>query len=121
MTDDNRQSCAHIIAWDNTALEMQAKKVHPKNGFFWGKPQVARLKWKCTGTPTTVNKHNYPTEYSMCDKQEKWHTQCNCIVIITVKRADDWAQAELEVKRGFVNIFGIDSSQSQEDPSSPPP
>jgi hypothetical protein len=35
---------AALAAWDNTALEMMEKKVHPKNGLFWGKPQVVQLK-----------------------------------------------------------------------------
>ncbi len=89
MKDDYHESCIRVITWDNTAQEMQAKKVHSKNGLFWGKPQVVRLKRKCTGMPTAVNKHNYSMEYSVCDQQEKWHMQCNCIMIIIVKRAED--------------------------------
>ncbi len=121
MKDDYHKRCVRVIAWDDTAQEMQAKKVHSKNGPVWGKPQVVQLKWKCTGMPTAVKKHNYLMEYSMCDKQEKWHTKCDCIVIVTVKRAEDWDKAELEVKSSFVNLFGIDSNQSKDDPPSPPP
>jgi hypothetical protein len=40
---------------------MQAKKVHLKI-FFWGDPQVVQLRWKCTGTPTAINKQNYLTD-----------------------------------------------------------
>ena len=43
-----RKSSSRVVAWDNTALEMQAKNVHPMNGLIWGKPQVVRLKWKGT-------------------------------------------------------------------------
>jgi hypothetical protein len=56
------KSSAGIVAWDNTALEMQAKNVPSTNGLYWGDPQVVRLRWKCMGTPTTVNNHDYPTE-----------------------------------------------------------
>jgi hypothetical protein len=55
------ESSSRVVAWDDTALAMQAKNVRPVNGLFWGEPQVARLRWKCTGTPTAVNKHDYPT------------------------------------------------------------
>ncbi len=37
---------ARIIALDNTVQEMEGKKVYPQNGLYWGKPQVAQLKWK---------------------------------------------------------------------------
>jgi hypothetical protein len=89
MKDDHCESCACIIPLDDMALEMQTKKVHPKNEFFWGKLQVVRLKWKCMGTPTAINKHNFLPKCSVCGKRGKWHTQCDCIVIITVKRAKD--------------------------------
>jgi hypothetical protein len=59
MKNDYRKSCSLVIAWDNTVQEMEAKKVHSKNGLFRGKPQVAQLKWNCTGTPTATNKHDY--------------------------------------------------------------
>ncbi len=39
-----RSSC--VVAWDNMALEMQAKNVRPVNGLFWGKQQVVLLRWK---------------------------------------------------------------------------
>ncbi len=94
MKDDYRESCARVIAWDNMAQEMETKKVHSKNGLFWGKPQVAWLKWKCTGMPNAVNKHNYLTEYRVCDKHGKWCTQCNCIIIITVQSAKNIVKVE---------------------------
>ncbi len=31
--------------------------------------QVVRLRWKCTGTPTAVNKHDYLTEYKVRDRR----------------------------------------------------
>jgi hypothetical protein len=42
-----RSSC--VFAWDDMALEMQAKNVRLVNGLFWGEPQVVQLRWKCTG------------------------------------------------------------------------
>ena len=74
---------------------------------------------KCTGTPTTCNKHDYPAEYRVKDKYSKWHTQCNSIVIITVEKAKR-AKAELEVESSFVDLFGLDSSQSQRSDAGPP-
>ncbi len=62
MGTEYRESSSRVVAWDDMALEMQAKNVHPVNGLCWGEPQVVRLRWKCTG-PTRVNKHDYPTEY----------------------------------------------------------
>jgi hypothetical protein len=103
---------------------MQAKNVRPVNGLFWGKPQVVRLRWKCTGTPTAVNKHDYPTEYRVKDKRGEWHVQCDCIVLVTVRKAEERSQAELEVVTSYVDLFGIDSSQESQrsdDPPSPPP
>ena len=95
--------------------------MRPMNGLFWGEPQVMRLRWKCTCTPTAVNKHNYPTEYRVKDKRSEWHVQCNCIVRVTVKKAEERTQAELEVATSYVDLFGTDSSQSQrsDDPPSP--
>jgi hypothetical protein len=124
MGAEYRESSSRVVAWDDTALEMQAKNVRPVNGLFWGEPQVARLKWKCTGTPTAVNKHDYPTEYKVRDKRGEWHVQCDCIVIVTVRKAEERTQAELEVATSYMDLFGIDSSQSQrsdDPPPSPPP
>jgi hypothetical protein len=122
MGAEYRESSSRVIAWDDTALAMQAKNVHPVNGLFWGELQVARLMWKCTGTPTAVNKHDYPTEYRVKDKRGEWHVQCDCIVIVTVRKAEERTQVELEVATSYVDLFRIDSSQSQrsDDPPSPP-
>jgi hypothetical protein len=108
--------------WDDTALEMQVKNVCPVNGLFWGEPHVVRLRWKCMGTPTAVNKHDYLTEYKVRDKRGVWHVQCDCIVIMTVKKAEERTQAELEVATSYVDLFGIiDSSQSQRSDDTPSP
>ncbi len=121
MGTEYRESSTRLVAWDDTVLEMQAKNVHPVNGLFWGEPQVVRLRWKCTGTPTRVDKHDYPTEYRVKDKQGEWHVQCNCIVIVRVRKAEERTQAEVEVATSYINLYGIDSSQSQrDDPPSPP-
>ena len=124
MGAEYRESSSRVVACEDTALEMQAKNVRPVKGLFWGEPQVARLKWKCTGTPTAVNKHDYPTEYKVRDKRGVWHVQCDCIVIVTVRKAEERTQAELEVATSYMDLFGVDSSQSQrsdDPPPSPPP
>ena len=124
MGEEYRESSARVVAWDDTALEMQQKQVRPKNGLFWGETQVVRLRWKCTGTPTAVNKHDYPTEYKVKDKKGEWHVQCDCIVLVTVKKAEERTQAEVEVESRYADLFGTDSSQESQrsdDPPSPPP
>ena len=119
-----RECSARIIAWDDTVLEMQHKKVRPrKNGLFWGETLVVRLRWKCTGTPTHVDKHDYSAEYRVKGKKGKGHVQCDCIVLMTVKKVEERMQSEVEVESNYVDLFGIGSSQSQrsDDPQSPPP
>jgi hypothetical protein len=37
-----RKSSSRLVAWDDKALEMQAKNVRPVNGLFWGELQVVR-------------------------------------------------------------------------------
>jgi hypothetical protein len=73
---------------------------------------------------TAVNKHDYPTEYKVRDRWGEWHVQCNCIVIVTVRTAEQRTQAELEVSTSYTDLFGIDSNSSQsqrsDDPPSPP-
>ncbi len=124
MGTEYRESSARVVAWDNTALEMQRQNVSPLNGLFWGERQVVRLWWKCTSTPTNVKRHDYLAEYKVRDKRGDWHVQCNCIVLVTVRKAEELMQAELEVESSYMDLFGVDSSQSQSqrsDPSSPPP
>ena len=122
MGAEYRESSSRIVACDNMALEMQEKNVRPVNGLFWGKPQVVRLRCKCMGTPTAVNKHDYPKEYRVKDKRGEWHVQCDCIMLVTVKKAEERMQVKLEVETSYVNLFEINSSQSQrsDDPPSPP-
>ncbi len=47
--------------------------------------------------------------------------QCNCIVLITVQSAENQIRGELEVKSSFINLFGVNNSQSQDNPPTPPP
>jgi len=50
--------------------------------------------------------------------------QCDCIVLVTVvRKAEEQTQAELEVESSRMDLFGMDSSQSQRNdgPPSPPP
>ncbi len=83
---------------------------------------MAYLKWKCTGTPIAVVKLDYPRPSAYCVKMRgEWHTQCDCIVLITVQSAENRVVSALEVKSGFVDLFGVYSSQSQDDPPTPPP
>jgi hypothetical protein len=88
MKDNYHKGSPHIIAWDAMVQEKEAKKVHSKNGLFWGMPQVGYLRWKCMGTPIAIDKLDYQTQYcvKICGE---WHVQCNCIVLITVQSAEN--------------------------------
>ena len=97
---------------------MRDKNVRSKQGLFGGTPMVMHLKWKCTGTPI-VNVKDYPTSYKVKDEFGEVHTQCNCIVLITIKKAEEWIKEAIEEERGFVNLFS-NSSQSQMSGYSPP-
>ncbi len=107
--DNYHKSCARVIAWDDTEQEMEAKKVHSKHGMLWGTPQVAYLRWKCTGTPIAIDKHNYLTEYRVRIRGVR-HVQCNCIMLITVQSAENRVRGELEVKIRYFDLFGVDSN-----------
>ena len=45
--------------------------------------------------------------------------QCNCMVIVIVKKAEERAQVEVEVESSYVDPFGIDRSQSQKSDDPP--
>jgi hypothetical protein len=120
MGEQYHEGHARVIAWDDTVQEMKGKKVYPKNGLYWGSPQVAYLKWKCTGMLIATNKLDYQTSYGVKIRGE-WHVQCDCIVLITVQSAENRVANELEVKSGYVDLFGVNSSQSQDNPPTPPP
>ena len=47
--------------------------------------------------PTAVNKHDNSTKYKVKDRHGEKHMQCDCIVLIIVKKADERPKAELEV------------------------
>ncbi len=120
MKDNYHEGSACVIAWDDMVQEMEGKKVHPKHGLFWGKPQVVYLKWKCTGTFIVIDKLNYHMPYWVKILGE-WHMQCDCIVLITVQSANNQICSELEIKSGYVDLFGVNSSQSQDNPPTPLP
>jgi uncharacterized membrane protein YgcG len=72
--------------------------------------------------PAMMILYDYTTEYRVKDKKGEWDMQCNCIVLVTVKKVEEQMQAKVEVETSYVDLFGIDSSQSQrsDDPPSPP-
>ena len=37
--------------------------------------------------------------------------QCNCILLVMVRKAEERTQVELEVESSYVELFGINSSQ----------
>jgi hypothetical protein len=116
--DEYRDSSHRVVAWDDLRMEMRDKNVRSKQGLFWGAPMVVHLNRKCTGTPT-VSVKDYPTSYKVKDEFGEVHIQCNCIVLITVKKAEEQFREAVEEERGFGDLFG-GSSQSQMSSYSPP-
>ena len=116
--DEYRNSSHHAVAWDDMRMEVRGKNVHSKQGLLGGTPMVVHLNWKCTGTPI-VNVKDYPTSYKVKDKFGEVHTQCNCIILVTVKKAAERFKEAVKEERGSVDLFG-DSSQSQMSGYSPP-
>jgi hypothetical protein len=47
-----------VIAYNDSAQEMFAKKIRPKNKLIWGAPQVMHIKWECMGI-LTIFKRDY--------------------------------------------------------------
>jgi hypothetical protein len=43
-----------VVAYDDIAQELFAKKIRPKNKRNWGTAQVMHIKWECTGSPTIL-------------------------------------------------------------------
>ena len=120
--DKHRDSSHHVITWDDLRMDMHNKNVRSKQGLLGGAPMVVHLKWKCTST-SIVNVKDYPTSYKVKDKLGEVHTQRNCIILITAKKAEERFKEVVEEERGFVGLFG-DSSQSQMSgysPQTPPP
>jgi hypothetical protein len=97
MKADYCESSACIIAWDNTELEMQEKKVHPKNGQAAG--GVAQVE---------VHRHAHRRKKSWLPDEGQGdgiamqlHCANNC------KKAEEQAKAELEVESSYANLFGL--------------
>ncbi len=55
-----------VVAYNNIAQEMFAKKIGPKNKRIWGELQEMHIKWECTGTPT-IFKQDYAIDYVAVD------------------------------------------------------
>lgn len=100
-----------VVAYDDVAQEMLAKKVRPENKLYWGTPQVVRLKWECTGTPTII-KRDYPIDYVATDSNKRRNRQRNTILIIRMKKAQQRSAAAAEIDAGEIDLFGM-FSQSQ--------
>jgi hypothetical protein len=106
-----------IIAYDNIAQEIFAKKIRPNNKLIWGAPQVMCIKWKCTGTPT-IFKHDYPIDYVAVDLNVRRNRQQNTIIIIKLKKVKErTAVAEVGIRQ--LDIFGAFSQGSSN--LTPPP
>ena len=116
--DEYHDSSHLVVAWDDLRMEMRNKNVRSKQGLLGGTLMVVHLKWKCTGTPI-VHVKDYPTSYKVKDKFGEVHSQCNCIILITIKKAEERFKEAVKEERGFVDLFG-NSSQSQMSGYSPP-
>jgi hypothetical protein len=117
--DEYCDSSHRVVAWDDLRMEMHDKNVRSKQGLFGGAPMVVHLKRKCTGTPIMVVK-DYPTSYKVKDKFSEVHTQCNCIVLITVKKAEERFREAVEEER-FCGPLWQQQPESDERLQSPIP
>ena len=66
-----------------------------------------------------MNVKAHPTSYKVKDKFGELHTQCNCIVLITIKKVEERFKEAVEEERDFVDLFG-NSSQHQMSGYNPP-
>jgi hypothetical protein len=118
MKKNYSETSSRVVAYDDVAQKMQAKKVLPENKLYWGDPQVVRLKWECTGTPN-VFKGDYAIDYVVRDDSGRKNRQRNTILIVRVKKAQERAAAAAEVVSGVISLLGAFSQGSSND--SPPP
>jgi hypothetical protein len=86
-----------LVAYNNIAQEMFAKKIRPNNKPFWGAAQVMHIKWECMGTPIIL-KHNYGIGYVAVNSNGRSNRQQNTIIIIKLKKAKE-RTAEVEVEQ----------------------
>jgi hypothetical protein len=111
-----------VVAYDDVAQEMMAKNVRPENKLYWGAPQVVRLKWECTGTPTII-KRDYPIDVVRTDSNGRRNRQRNTIIIIKMKKAQERSAAAADIDDGVIDLLGTFSqSQASSDysPARPP-
>ncbi len=97
----------HVVAYNNIAQDMFAKKIRPNNKRIWGTAQVMCIKWECMGTPTNI-KQDYVIDY----------VAINTMIIIKLKKTKE-RTAEAQVNVGQMDMFGL-FSQGSSNPSPPP-
>jgi hypothetical protein len=106
-----------VVAYEDIAQEMFAKKIRPNNKCIWGTAQVMRIKWEYMGTPTII-KCDYPIDYVVVNSNRRRNRQQSMVIIIKLKKAKEHT-AEAEVNVGQMDIFGP-FSQVSSNPSPPP-
>jgi hypothetical protein len=81
MKDNYCKICDCVIAWDDMVQEMEANLGQAAGSV----PQV-----EVHGNANCCQKTRvYLMEHKVIDKLGKVHTQCNCIVLITVQSAEN--------------------------------
>jgi hypothetical protein len=93
-----------VVAHNNIAQEMFAKKIRPNNKRIWGAAQMMRIKWECTGTPAIV-KRDYAIDYITINSNGRRNCQKNRIIIIKLKKAKE-CTVVAEVNIGQMDMFG---------------
>ncbi len=78
---------------------------------------MVRLKWECTGTPTTF-KGDYPIDYLMVGANGRRNRQRNTIIIVKLKKATEHAATEAEVDGGQL-MFLVHSAKGAAIPAPP--
>jgi hypothetical protein len=81
------------------------------------------LKWECTGAFKIV-KRDYEINYVNVDSRDNKNRQCNSVLIVQEKKAEERAATEAKVNKGQMSLFGSfsqGSHGSSGNPPSPPP
>jgi hypothetical protein len=71
---------------NSIAQEKFTKKIDLTTTFWGGAPQVVRLKWEFTGTPT-IFKNDYRRDYVAVDSNGRRNRQHNTIIIVKLRMA----------------------------------
>jgi hypothetical protein len=99
-----------IVAFDDVAQEMQAKKVRPDSKLYWGTLQAVHLKWECTGIFLAGLSHSYAS----IKRNGRRNCQYNTILTVGVKMAMELVVIEWRFTGGESNSLASSARQPRE-------